>query len=87
MPRNRCETPEPNASGANTVSVSIIVQREVSAIADRQRGRFAASDWPNGARHLGQIRMLIAVNLILGLTTVVVATGGRYLGDYLFATR
>lgn len=50
----------------------------------RFRKAVAARDWPAAGKHLAQIRTLIAVNLTLGLITVVVATGGRYLGDYLF---
>jgi uncharacterized membrane protein len=38
-----------------------------------------AEDWPSGGRQLAQMRMLIGVNLLLGLLTIVVATGGRYL--------
>ncbi|PCH83910.1 MAG: hypothetical protein COB89_05755 [Piscirickettsiaceae bacterium] len=37
------------------------------------------NNWEEAARHLAQIRMLIGINLILGLVVVVVATGGRYL--------
>jgi uncharacterized membrane protein len=42
-----------------------------------------ARDWPGAGKQLAQIRMLVMANLVLGLVTVVVATGGRYLGDYL----
>ncbi|MGB1010315.1 MAG: CopD family protein [Thiolinea sp.] len=35
--------------------------------------------WPGGAKALNQIRILIGINLLLGLITVVVATGGKYL--------
>ena len=35
-------------------------------------------DWPTGGLALNQIRQLIAVNLILGLITVAIATGGRF---------
>ena len=45
----------------------------------------AARDWPAAGKQLAQIRMLIGVNFVLGLLTVVIATGGRYLGEYLFA--
>lgn len=38
----------------------------------------AESDWPTGSKALGQIRMLVMVNLILGLVTVIVGTGGRF---------
>ncbi|MFY0991980.1 DUF4149 domain-containing protein [Halomonas sp. C05BenzN] len=36
-------------------------------------------DWPRGGRALGQIRRLIGINLILGLATVAIAAGGRFL--------
>lgn len=38
-----------------------------------------AEDWPAGGRALGQIRMLIGINLVLGLVTVAIASGGRFL--------
>ena len=38
----------------------------------------AAQNWPEGGKRLGQIRMLIGLNLILGLLVVVIASGGRY---------
>ncbi len=39
----------------------------------------AAQDWPDGGKRLAQIRMLVGINLILGLLVVAVASGGRYL--------
>lgn len=36
-------------------------------------------DWAQGARRLNQIRILIGINLILGLLTVCVAAAGTYL--------
>jgi len=39
----------------------------------------AAEDWPAGGKALGQIRMLIGTNLVLGLITVAIASGGRFL--------
>jgi uncharacterized membrane protein len=36
-------------------------------------------DWEEAGKNLAQIRILIGVNLIIGLSVVVVATGGRYL--------
>lgn len=39
----------------------------------------SAEDWPAGGRQLGQIRRLIGINLILGLATVAIASGGRFL--------
>lgn len=49
----------------------------------RLRRAVGASDWSGAGKQLGQIRRLIGINLILGLVTVIVATGGRYLGEYL----
>ncbi len=43
----------------------------------------AAADWPEGAKQLAQIRKLVGINLILGIVTVTVATGGAYLAGYL----
>ena len=45
----------------------------------RLRAAVAAQNWPAGAKALGQIRQLIAVNLALGLITIAVATLGRLL--------
>jgi len=41
-----------------------------AAVADKQ--------WPVGALALGQIRMLMLTNLVLGVITVVIGAGGRY---------
>lgn len=38
----------------------------------------AGQDWPSGGKALGQIRMLVGINIILGLVVVAIATGGRY---------
>jgi uncharacterized membrane protein len=35
-------------------------------------------DWGQAARSLAQIRMLVTINLVLGLLTVAVATGGPF---------
>lgn len=45
----------------------------------RLRQAVAVQDWPEAGRRLGQIRILIALNLLLGLTTVVVAVAGEHL--------
>ncbi len=37
-----------------------------------------AEDWPAGGRALARIRKLVGINLVLGLITVGVATGGVY---------
>jgi uncharacterized membrane protein len=39
----------------------------------------AGQEWKEGGRHLGRIRRLIGINLILGLVTVIVASGGRFI--------
>ena len=39
----------------------------------------AAEDWPTGAKKLAQVRLLIEINLALGLCVIAVASGGRYL--------
>ena len=45
----------------------------------RLKRAVAAEDWPAGGKALGQIRMLIGINLVLGLVTVAIASGGRFL--------
>lgn len=42
------------------------------------RRAIAAGDFPAAGRHLGVIRRLIGINLILGLITIVTTTGGAY---------
>lgn len=44
----------------------------------RMRKAIAAQDWPEAGRRLGQIRLFIGINLILGLITIALGTGGRY---------
>jgi uncharacterized membrane protein len=39
----------------------------------------ADADWPAGGRHLGQIRRLVGINLLLGLAVIALASGGRHL--------
>lgn len=49
----------------------------------RLRQAVATQNWPEGAKQLALIRKLIGINLILGIVTVVVATGGAYFAGYL----
>ena len=35
--------------------------------------------WPEGGKALNQIRMLVGINVLIGLLTIAVATAGRYL--------
>jgi uncharacterized membrane protein len=39
----------------------------------------ASKDWPKGGEAMASIRKLILINLALGLITVAVGAGGRYL--------
>ncbi len=45
----------------------------------RLKQAVAAQDWPVAAGHLNRIRQMVGINLVLGLTTVTLASGGRYL--------
>ena len=45
----------------------------------RLREAVVTENWPEGAKHLNQIRQIIAINLTLGLLVVAVAAGGRYM--------
>jgi uncharacterized membrane protein len=40
----------------------------------------ARQDWAEGGRQLGQIRMIVTVNLVLGLVVVAIGGSGRYWG-------
>jgi uncharacterized membrane protein len=46
----------------------------------RFRRAVAAANWTEAERNIKQIRVLVLVNLVLGLITVVVGSSGRYLG-------
>lgn len=43
------------------------------------RAAVASSDWPAAAVHLGSIRALVTLNLVLGVATVAITTVGRAL--------
>ncbi len=45
----------------------------------RLRIAVATEDWPEGGRNLGMIRKLVGFNTLLGVVTVLLAAGGRYL--------
>jgi len=45
----------------------------------RLKRAVATEDWPAGGKALSQIRMLVGINTIIGLVTIAVASGGRYL--------
>ena len=44
---------------------------------NRLKKAVAAEDWPTGAKALNQIRLLIGINLALGILTVLIAVIGR----------
>lgn len=44
----------------------------------RLRKAVAEQRWPDGAKALAQIRMLVGVNMSIGALTIVVAAGGKY---------
>jgi uncharacterized membrane protein len=46
----------------------------------RFRAALARQDWAAGARQLAQIRLIVAINLVLGLVTVAIGGSGRYWG-------
>jgi uncharacterized membrane protein len=46
----------------------------------RFRRAVVATDWTAAERNIKQIRILVMVNLLLGLITVVVGASGRYFG-------
>lgn len=43
----------------------------------RMRQAIAVDDAPEGLRRLGQIRILVGINTVIGLVTILVASGGR----------
>ena len=45
----------------------------------RLKRAVAAQDWPAGAKSLAQIRVLVGVNTTIGMATIAIAAGGRYL--------
>jgi uncharacterized membrane protein len=46
----------------------------------RFRRAVAAREWPVAAKNIDQIRLMVTINLVLGLITVVVGAAGRYYG-------
>jgi uncharacterized membrane protein len=46
----------------------------------RFRAAVGHQDYPEAARQLNQIRVIVTINLILGLITIAVGSSGRYWG-------
>lgn len=38
-----------------------------------------AQDWPTGAKALAQIRRLVGINTLIGIVTIAIGAGGRYM--------
>lgn len=45
----------------------------------RLKRAVAAGDWPAGGKALSQIRMLVGLNTTIGMITIAIASGGRYM--------
>lgn len=45
----------------------------------RLKRAVAAEDWPAGGKSLSQIRMLVGINTTIGMITIAVGAGGRYM--------
>jgi uncharacterized membrane protein len=45
----------------------------------RLKSYVADEAWPDGAAQINQIRLLVGINILLGLATVIAAAGGRLL--------
>jgi uncharacterized membrane protein len=46
----------------------------------RFRRAVGREDWAEGGRQLGQIRVIVTINLVLGLIVVAIGSSGRYWG-------
>jgi uncharacterized membrane protein len=46
----------------------------------RFRAAVARQDWAEGGLHLGQIRTIVTINLVLGIIVVAIGSSGRYWG-------
>ncbi len=45
----------------------------------RLKRAVAAKDWPAGGKALSQIRVLVGINTTIGIVTIAVGAGGRYM--------
>lgn len=45
----------------------------------RLKKAVAAQDWPAGGKALAQIRRLVGINTLIGMATIAIGSGGRYL--------
>lgn len=59
--------------------VMMLIFGHVFGVYMKLKKAVAAKDWPTAGQKLANIRIFIAINLAIGLITIAVATGGRYL--------
>ena len=45
---------------------------------NRLKKAVASQQWPDGGKAIGQIRLLVGINSVLGLIVIMIAAGGRY---------
>ena len=45
----------------------------------RLKKAVTAQDWPAGGKALAQIRMLVGINTLIGIATIAIGAGGRFL--------
>lgn len=45
----------------------------------RLKRAVAEQNWPEGGKQLNMIRKIVGINTILGLLTIIIAAGGRYM--------
>jgi len=59
------------------ILMMLIYAHVVAAPFQRLRAAVAAGDWERGGAAMGQVRLLVAVNLLIGLATLPFAVMGR----------
>ena len=62
----------------NGIIMMLIFMHVFFAPYNRLKKAVAAEDWPAGGKSLGQIRMLVGLNTLIGVVTVCIAAAGRY---------
>ena len=60
------------------VIMMLIFMHVYFAAYNRLKKAVTAENWPEGGKALGQIRMLVGINTIIGILTTLVATAGKF---------
>ncbi len=60
------------------VIMMLIFMHVYFALYNKLKKAVAAENWPDGGKALGQIRMLVGINTVIGILTTVVATAGKF---------